>query len=126
MARFFLRACFLHSYWDTTWTRFPPAPNPPCPVHPGVLRKTQLGLKGRPCAIPCQTHPSLAQRRCRSHATAETKAPLVVATCPDPLEHVWPNVLTYLRDHPDASGTLNLQVLLDDHPGSIGPKQHRT
>ena len=44
----------------------------------------------------------------------------------DPLEHVWPEVLTYLQDHPDASGTAILQVLMRDHPESVGPKQLRT
>ena len=47
-------------------------------------------------------------------------------TRPDPFEHVWPQVLTYLQDHPDASGTQILGVLMRDHPESIGPKQLRT
>ena len=44
----------------------------------------------------------------------------------DPLEHVWPQVLTYLQDHPDASGTQILKVLMRDHPDSVGSKQLRT
>ena len=44
----------------------------------------------------------------------------------DPLEHIWPTVLTYLQDHPDASGTGILKVLMRNHPESIGPKQLRT
>ena len=44
----------------------------------------------------------------------------------DPLEHVWPEVFTYLQDHPDASGTGILRVLMRDHPDSVGPKQLRT
>ena len=44
----------------------------------------------------------------------------------DPLEHVWPEVLTYLQDHPDASGTGILEVLMRNHPDAVGPKQLRT
>ncbi len=44
----------------------------------------------------------------------------------DPLEHVWPQVLTYLQDHPDASGTQILKVLMRDHRDSVGSKQLRT
>ncbi len=44
----------------------------------------------------------------------------------DPFEHVWPQVLTYLQDHPDASGTGILKVLMRDHPDSVGSKQLRT
>ncbi len=44
----------------------------------------------------------------------------------DPLEHIWPAVIAYLQDHPDASGTQILGVLMRDHPESIGPKQLRT
>ena len=44
----------------------------------------------------------------------------------DPLEHVWPEVLTYLQDHPDASGTQILKVLMRNHPDSVGSKQLRT
>ncbi len=47
-------------------------------------------------------------------------------TCPDPFEHVWPQVLTYLQDHPDASGMQILKVLMRDHPDAVGPKQLRT
>ena len=47
-------------------------------------------------------------------------------TCPDPLEHVWPAALTYLQDHPDASGMQILKVLMRDHPDAVGPKQLRT
>ena len=35
-------------------------------------------------------------------------------------------MLTYLQDHPDASGTGILKVLMRNHPESIGPKQLRT
>ena len=47
-------------------------------------------------------------------------------TCPDPLEHIWPEVLSYLQDHPDASGTGILEVLMRNHPDAVGPKQLRT
>ena len=35
-------------------------------------------------------------------------------------------MLTYLQDHPDASATMILGVLMRDHPESVGPKQLRT
>ena len=35
-------------------------------------------------------------------------------------------MLTYLQDHPDASGTQILGVLMRNHPDSVGPKQLRT
>ena len=44
----------------------------------------------------------------------------------DPLEHIWPEVLSYLQDHPDASGTGILEVLMRNHPDAVGPKQLRT
>ena len=47
-------------------------------------------------------------------------------TRPDPLEHIWPEVLSYLQDHPDASGMQILKVLMRDHPDAVGPKQLRT
>ena len=44
----------------------------------------------------------------------------------DPLEHVWPKMLIYLQEHPDASGKQILEALIHDHPDSVGPKQLRT
>ena len=44
----------------------------------------------------------------------------------DPLEHIWSEVLAYLQDHPDASGTGILEVLMRNHPDAVGPKQLRT
>ncbi len=35
-------------------------------------------------------------------------------------------MLTYLQDHPDASGMQILKVLMRDHPDAVGPKQLRT
>ena len=57
---------------------------------------------------------------------AKQKRPRWWRTHPDPLESVWPQVLSYLQDHPDASGTQILKVLLREHPGSVGPRQLRT
>ena len=35
-------------------------------------------------------------------------------------------MLSYLQDHPDASGTGILKILMRNHPDSVGPKQLRT
>ena len=35
-------------------------------------------------------------------------------------------MLSYLQDHPDASGTGILEVLMRNHPDAVGPKQLRT
>ena len=35
-------------------------------------------------------------------------------------------MLSYLQDHPDASGTGILKVLMRNHPDAVGPKQLRT
>ena len=43
-------------------------------------------------------------------------------TCPDPLEHVWPEVLSYLQDHPDANGMQILKVLMRNHPTTYPPR----
>ena len=54
------------------------------------------------------------------------KSPRSWRTRPDPLADVWPQALVYLQDHPDATGTQILKVLMRDHPDSVGPNQLRT
>ena len=117
------------------------------PRDPGWTRSTYLAKSGRPSRPwprwqPPKSAATYKRKTCRSslaklaHLWREGEAnparrakhqrPRWWRTRPDPLENVWPQILSYLQDHPDATGTAILKVLMRDHPDEVGSKQLRT